>query len=319
MLTRPRRSLLATAALAIALPAAAQSNQCLADFEAYAAGTTITTQYPGVTFSRATGSAPVIQVVPAGNTASGTKALITANIATEFECSYLVMNFALPQSRIQFSAGTFAGCTASDTIQVRWFNSGGTQLGLTNIAINGTLANRALTNVLITTPGDARTITRVEVQYGVAPSCPCAFEMIDDLRYDTVTPPTAVIASPTGCSTASTSSITIRGTVSGGPTLSWILDYAGGSNQVWHPISTGTSPITDGVLGVLPVSSLPACAHALRLRAISSAPVNCSAPVTAEAVTTITINPCPADLNHSGGVTVQDLFDYLDLWFAGCP
>lgn len=319
MLTRPRLSLLATAALAIALPAAAQSNQCLADFEAYAAGTTITTQYPGVTFSRATGSAPVIQVVPAGNTASGTKALITANIATEFECSYLVMNFALPQSRIQFSAGVFAGCATTDTIQVRWFNSGGTQLGLTNIAINGTLTNRALANVLITTPGDARTITRVEVQYGVAPSCPCAFEMIDDLRYDSVIPPAAVITAPTGCASLATSSITIRGTISGGPTLSWVLEYAGGADQAWHAITTGTNTTTDGILAVWPVSALPACTYALRLRVTSTAAASCTGPVIAEAVSTFTIDRCPADINNSGGVSVQDLFDYLDLWFAGCP
>jgi hypothetical protein len=28
---------------------------------------------------------------------------------------------------------------------------------------------------------------------------------------------------------------------------------------------------------------------------------------------------CPADFNHSGGLTVQDIFDYLAAWFAGCP
>jgi len=28
---------------------------------------------------------------------------------------------------------------------------------------------------------------------------------------------------------------------------------------------------------------------------------------------------CPADFNHSGSATVQDLFDFLAVWFAGCP
>jgi hypothetical protein len=28
---------------------------------------------------------------------------------------------------------------------------------------------------------------------------------------------------------------------------------------------------------------------------------------------------CPADFNHAGGLTVQDIFDFLAAWFAGCP
>lgn len=29
--------------------------------------------------------------------------------------------------------------------------------------------------------------------------------------------------------------------------------------------------------------------------------------------------PCKADFNKSGGVEVQDIFDFLNSWFAGCP
>jgi len=28
---------------------------------------------------------------------------------------------------------------------------------------------------------------------------------------------------------------------------------------------------------------------------------------------------CPADFNHSGAVTVQDIFDFLSAWFVGNP
>ena len=28
---------------------------------------------------------------------------------------------------------------------------------------------------------------------------------------------------------------------------------------------------------------------------------------------------CPADFNHSGVLGVQDIFDFLAAWFAGCP
>jgi hypothetical protein len=34
---------------------------------------------------------------------------------------------------------------------------------------------------------------------------------------------------------------------------------------------------------------------------------------------TVTVDPCPADVNNSGQVTVQDIFDFLTSWFAGCP
>lgn len=29
--------------------------------------------------------------------------------------------------------------------------------------------------------------------------------------------------------------------------------------------------------------------------------------------------PCPGDFNRSGGITVQDIFDFLTAYFAGCP
>lgn len=31
------------------------------------------------------------------------------------------------------------------------------------------------------------------------------------------------------------------------------------------------------------------------------------------------IDPCPADTDRNGSVTLQDLFDFLGAWFAGCP
>lgn len=33
----------------------------------------------------------------------------------------------------------------------------------------------------------------------------------------------------------------------------------------------------------------------------------------------ITCHACPADFDHSGGLSVQDIFDFLGAWFAGCP
>ena len=34
---------------------------------------------------------------------------------------------------------------------------------------------------------------------------------------------------------------------------------------------------------------------------------------------TITAPPCPADFNGSTDLTVQDIFDFLAAYFAGCP
>jgi hypothetical protein len=42
---------------------------------------------------------------------------------------------------------------------------------------------------------------------------------------------------------------------------------------------------------------------------------------TTSALVVATIDPpitCRADFNNTGGVTLQDLFDYLGVWFAGC-
>jgi hypothetical protein len=32
-----------------------------------------------------------------------------------------------------------------------------------------------------------------------------------------------------------------------------------------------------------------------------------------------TCKACPADFNNSGAVNIQDIFDFLTAWFAGCP
>jgi hypothetical protein len=37
------------------------------------------------------------------------------------------------------------------------------------------------------------------------------------------------------------------------------------------------------------------------------------------AVLSVTTPACPADFNHSDGLTVQDIFDFLNAWFAGAP
>ena len=34
----------------------------------------------------------------------------------------------------------------------------------------------------------------------------------------------------------------------------------------------------------------------------------------------VTVNPlCAADFNGNGALAVQDIFDFLNAWFAGCP
>jgi len=60
---------------------------------------------------------------------------------------------------------------------------------------------------------------------------------------------------------------------------------------------------------------------------VLSSPGGCSGTNRAFAGLTTTCNPvgnglspcCAADFNHAGGVTVQDIFDFLAAWFAGSP
>ncbi len=51
---------------------------------------------------------------------------------------------------------------------------------------------------------------------------------------------------------------------------------------------------------------------------VTATATNCTGTATST-IALVVPNTCPADFNLSGGLEVQDIFDYLNAWFAGCP
>ncbi len=164
------------------------------DFEDYAVGTVITTQYAGLTFSAppdSCGGAPPVRpviVVPNGGTSSPTRALSLTTGCPDFSPDYLRIVFDDPQFEVTFMLGDSPG-----TYQVRAYNvpAGGSPVSTQNIVIGGSTWVGVFRFVRVArSQGDIR---RIEIQDTVSD-----FEVIDDLTFSCpdTTPPEATITSP---------------------------------------------------------------------------------------------------------------------------
>lgn len=169
------------------------SAQCTTiDFEGFAVGTPITTQYDGVTFSAPPGSCggmgSVLPVIVAMNpTASGTRALSLETGCPDFSPDYLRIAFEDPQRMVTFTLGEIIG-TSDVTFGVRWYSPGGSLLGQMNVD-SGPGCTRL---VRIGDDNGPQVIGRVEIEQAVG-----LWEAIDDLSFGfDPTRPEAVIATP---------------------------------------------------------------------------------------------------------------------------
>jgi hypothetical protein len=220
------------------------------NFENLAANTEVTTQYPGITFSaRNSAGNPVLppRIFAAGsNTSSPSRALRPVGDGiNEFSCDHLRMDFAVDQQLVTFAVGVTTGCTATDTCRVRWYNAAGALLGFRDVRVNGDVFDTCLSYVRVGSRTGPHNIRRIEVEHGVNPSCACAFELIDDIEYDTdATPPIAVLVAPgdRGC-VCTASTIQVRGAADDpdGAYQSDRLEYARASDGPWTLIGTATS------------------------------------------------------------------------------
>ncbi|GDX99741.1 hypothetical protein LBMAG48_21450 [Phycisphaerae bacterium] len=90
------------------------------------------------------------------------------------------------------------------------------------------------------------------------------------------TAPTAVMTNVVACEgLGAEGPVVIRGTVNDANISGWALQYTTGNSTGWTTIATGTTNVSNGVLGVWNVSTLPACAATLRLTATDRSNVNC--------------------------------------------
>lgn len=131
------------------------------------------------------------------------------------------------------------------------------------------------------------------------------------------TRPVAAITSPTSCGNVS-GLVTITGNVSDANMAGWTLQYTGGDAAGWVTIASGSSNVS-GTLATWNTTGLRPCAYSLRLIAGDAAGVNCSGHNNqTEMLVSVNVG-CPADFNRSGAVSVQDIFDFLNEYFIGCP
>ncbi len=239
-------ALLAAAALCfyfVAARSAAQETITI-DFEDLAVGTTVTTQYDGVTFSAppdSCGGDPPIRptiVDPSGSTSSGTHALSVTTGCPDFSPDYLRIVFERPQSEVTFVLGGSPGTYAIRAYTTTSGSSGEFAVPDVTIPTGSSGVNRFVR--VTRAAGDMR---RVEIDSVVD-----EFEVIDDLTFDCgdATPPLAEISAPLPLACVCYGN-TIRGTATDpdGELASWRLERKAPDAETWTLISLGSTPIVD--------------------------------------------------------------------------
>jgi len=118
--------------------------------------------------------------------------------------------------------------------------------------------------------------------------------------------------------------VAIRGQATDLHLAGWTLQYTGGDSVGWTTIANGTSALASGgLIANWDTRALRNCAYTLRLIVTDSASNQCDVGGggggnSSEALVSVNAG-CAADFNRSGSVSVQDIFDFLAAYFAGCP
>jgi hypothetical protein len=274
----PAMRMLITNACAIALTtvlsAAPQAlAQCTTiDFDNLAVGTSVTTQYPGVTFSgrnpEGDVAAPPIIYNPSGSTTSEPQCLSAAG-AVDFSHEFIRIDFARDQTEVTFTLGVRTGCTAADTIAVRYYDvvSGVyTFRGSFSPNVNGTLPNeRVWVFVRVTRPSNMP-FRRIEIEGDLAHGCGERYELIDDLSFDIdPTPPIADLTIPAvyACQ-CNTMPVTGFAYDPDGAIDDWRLERKAPDAANWTLIATSSTEIIGGQLAIW-TTTAPTGWYVLRL------------------------------------------------------
>lgn len=107
----------------------------------------------------------------------------------------------------------------------------------------------------------------------------------------------------------------------------WYLSTSPGANPVSGSANGGTwSALPYNLLAARVLGDAGACCSPITGNCAFMLPATCSSlglnfVGTAIACGSCAPPPpiCPADFDHSGGLSTQDIFDFLNAWFAGCP
>lgn len=191
------RSFLIAGTLACLAGTASAQVNTIYSFENLAAGTSVSTQYRGVTIGRVIGvtNTPCI-IATESNSASPTRVLRTPFPGEEFSPHLMRLNFMQAQRFVQFGMGpSNIFCNApANRMRVSAYNSAGVLLSTRDYSVNVTGAN---TLVQVGSETGPFQIARIDIDGSVPGFCTEQGESIDDLTFipDT-TPPILTITSP---------------------------------------------------------------------------------------------------------------------------
>ena len=219
------------------------------DFENLAAGTAVTTQYPGVTFSVRPQSCSSTRTLymriytPPNGTSSGVKCIKIDTGCPDFSDDYLRMVFSTAVSEVTFTLGDWAA-----TYEIRYYSTTtGTTglLGSFDVVIGPPNGGDVGVYTPVRVSTGSRNIRRVEVEEVVG-----QWEAIDDLAFDLdVTPPIAEITTPSQLACVCSPSEIIGSAYDpDGPITEWRLHRKALGATSWVLIRQSTTEIIDGAL-----------------------------------------------------------------------
>lgn len=220
----------------------------LINFEEFALGVEITTDYDGVTFSTLPGSCgggepdPVIATA-SGGTSSPTHVLSTNAGCPDFGPDYLRMVFDTPQEKVTFTLGDWEG-----TYEIRKYSvaAGGAPWDTDTIVIEGTGAVGVFRLVTVNATVASK-IKRIEIEDTIG-----NIEKIDDLFFTKCdgddTPPQAAIDAPVfqSCACGSISVIGAACDDDGNYGFDKLEYQKVGGPATWTQIGMFTSPLCGG-------------------------------------------------------------------------
>jgi hypothetical protein len=270
--TRFGRIGMAAAALAAVSGMALGQTNTVYNFENLTAGTSVTTQYRGVTINRVlppSGTLSACVIATESNSASPTRVLRAPFAGEEFSPHFMRLSFTQPQRFVQFAMGpSNIFCIAPlNRMRVTAFNAGGTVLFTRDYSVNVTGANTLVQVGSETGPFE---IARIEVNGTILGFCSEQGESIDDLTFlpDT-TPPVVTITAPADdACVCGNAPVVISGSVCDpdGIYLGDRLEYSTQPDGPWTFVINATGPLcAGGTLYNWDTASLPGGHYYLRI------------------------------------------------------
>ncbi len=245
------------------------------------------------------------------------------NEATAFTTAYLNQAFTFfslssPSANAVYGGDMCIGGTIWDECFSRWF---------AEFAPSGTSSYQPVepgmpfyTNTIINQTGAVWDTTTVpdgmyNIRVRAFDECHPEVSQTIPVKVDN-TPPIAQITSPVDC-TQFCGQVFVIGTATDANLAGWVLQHS--SDNGWVTISSGNTPVVNGLLGTWNTAGLPKCAYTLRLVVSDSAIIDCNGVIhhSSEDIVSVIVAP-EGDVTFDGVVNVDDLNVVLSNWLDTC-